>query len=96
LCTAGVGRSSEEVDVLVDRLRTVGIQALCSDGMDPSLEGQILMAHQVNARFIVEISRDCDSFKLTDRLIESNSKNNKKTTFKDMELLMSFIQKKIH
>ena len=96
LCTAGIYPG---VDVLVDRLRADGIRAMCSDGTDPSMEGQMLMASQVQARFVVEISRD-ESFKLIDHhdyesSTFSSKSGIKKRPFKDFSGVIEFVKRKM-
>jgi len=92
VCTAGI---NNDVDLLVDRLRSNGIPSMCSDGNDPSMEGQLLLAS--NYRFIVEVSRD-ENLKLIDRLSNNNNSNKKKIglPMKDIDSLIAVVKNKIN
>ena len=87
LCTAGIYNG---VDHLVDRLRGAGIRSLCGYGTDPSMEGQLIMAQQARARFVVEIQRD-ESLKLVDYLVSTQTKKK----FKDVSLLIDFLKNRM-
>ena len=91
VCAVG---SNHGVDLLVDRLRSDGIRALCGYGEDPSMEGQILMAQQVGARFMVEICRD-ESFKMIDHLVLPGSPPSKKKKFKEITLLLDYVRSRM-
>ena len=87
LCTAGIYNG---VDHLVDRLRGAGIRSLCGYGTDPSMEGQLIMAQQARARFVVEIQRD-ESLKLVDHLVSTQTKKK----FKEVSLLVDFLKNRM-
>ena len=87
VCTVGTHAG---VDLLVEQLRSVGIRALCGYGVDPSMEGQILMAQQVSARFMLEICRD-ESYKIIDHSASPQTKKK----FKEVSLLVDYVRNRM-